>query len=88
MCGRAAFASSTNEGRKPRALNNFTAPKVLERDGPSRRLSHSNAEPHLPTPQRLDPQDSRMDLFEQGSSESAKVAGLVSGLPEQRQKRQ
>ena len=49
---------------------------------------HSNAESHLPTPQRLDPQDSRMDLFEQGSSESAKAAGLVSGLPEQRQKRQ
>jgi hypothetical protein len=61
LCGQAAFSSSTNKGRKPQALNKCTSPKVVERDGPSRRLSHSNAEAHLPTPQRLDPQDSRMD---------------------------
>ena len=45
-----------NEGRKPRALNSFTSLKVVERDGPPRRLSHLNAELHLSAPQRLAPQ--------------------------------
>jgi hypothetical protein len=66
LCGQAAFSSCTYKGRKPQALNKCTSPKVVERDGPSRRLSHSNAEAHLPTPQRLDPQDSRMDHFISG----------------------
>jgi hypothetical protein len=63
LCGQAAFSSSTDKGRTPEALTKFTSPKVVERDGLLRRFSHSNAEPHLPAPQRLDPQDSRMDLF-------------------------
>jgi hypothetical protein len=47
--------------QKTQALNKFTSTKIVERDGPPRPFSDSNAEPHLLAPQRLDPQDSRMD---------------------------